>query len=271
MDVTDWQDSPRPVIAKKRAPHRFLPPTMIGVLGTLLLHALVLQSVPFGYRGSKPPDAQESADTRSKSLADGAESLVLITLPTMGSATQITSQNPSSLPTLSKLKIKSPVNVDPPTLSVDTLALSEDQVAKSTSDSDGAELGRLFGIYTGQIQARINRVWRRPRTPVIQADTSVPTIDSHVSFQCEVQIVQDAKGYVQEILLPHCNGSPEWQRSLVIAIQQASPLPAPPSVKVFTQSITLNFVGLPYVTGSAEDDYEVEPRKVANSNNDLIF
>jgi len=261
MDVVDWQDSPPPLAVEKRASRRFLPPTVIGILGTLLLHALVIQSVPWG-SGPKinRPETPESADALAKAKTDPADSLVLVSLPTAAASNLTAAQNPvSSLPDLKTMKIKSPVDVDPPVvLNVEALALSEDQDSKPTSDSgDGAELTRLFGIYTGQIQARIARVWRRPRTPVSENSAGQKSRDANDSFQCEARIVQDARGNVQEILLPRCNGSAAWQRSLVLAIQQASPLPAPPSTKVFTQSIALNFVGLPYVEGASKEEYEI--------------
>jgi hypothetical protein len=163
------------------------------------------------------------------------------------------------------MKIKSPVKVDPPAfLNFETLALSEnDQASKAASDSgDDSEKARMSGIYTGQIQARIDRVWRRPRTPVNEGTVSTAAADAGDSFQCEAQIVQDARGNVQEILLPRCNGSAAWQRSLVLAIEQASPLPAPPSANVFSRSITLSFVGLAYGTGSSDDGYEIEARRL---------
>jgi hypothetical protein len=47
-----------------------------------------------------------------------------------------------------------------------------------------------------------------------------------------------------------------------LAIRQASPLPAPPSASVFSQSITLNFLGLSFIAGAPEDDYEPERRIV---------
>jgi hypothetical protein len=265
MDVVDWQDSPPPVIVKTRAPRRSLSSTLIGILGTLLLHALAIQSVPWG-RGTKlkPPETPELVDALSKSKSDSAESLVLISLPTMAVSNQAAAQNlVSSLPNLKTMKIKATVDADPPAMrNIETLALSEDQADKPTSGSgsvDGAELARLFGIYTGQIQARIDRVWRRPRTPINEYASGEKPTDAEESFQCEAQIVQDARGNVQEILLPRCNGSAAWQRSLVLAIQQASPLPAPPSIKVFTQSITLKFVGLPYVQGASNEEYEIVP------------
>ena len=75
-------------------------------------------------------------------------------------------------------------------------------------------------------------------------------------FHCQVQIVQDSSGNVQEILLPNCNGSVAWQHSLVLAIRQASPLPAPPSPTVFSPAIALEFVGYAYIAGGPDDEYE---------------
>jgi hypothetical protein len=268
MDVVDWQDSPSPIIPKARAPRRFLSPTLMGILGTLLLHIMVIQSLPFGNRGlkAKPPEAQELAVALSKSKGDPFEGLELLTLPAPANSNHAATQYVvSSLPDLSKMKIKSPINVDPPALaSLETLALNEDQATDSSAQGgDAAEQARLFGIYTGQIQARIDRVWRRPRTPIDEENPSATTADIGDSFRCEAQIVQDARGYVQEILLPRCSRSPLWQRSLVLAIQQASPLPAPPSANVFSRSITLTFVGLAYGPGSSDDGYEIETRSLA--------
>jgi hypothetical protein len=77
------------------------------------------------------------------------------------------------------------------------------------------------------------------------------------TFRCQVEIVQDAHGNVAEILLPNCNGSVAWQQSLVSAIREASPLPAPPDQKVFSKSITLQFVSFAYRPGDPADNYEV--------------
>jgi hypothetical protein len=108
IDVVDWQDSPPPVVVKKHAPRRFLPPSLIGILGTMLLHLLAIQSVPFGSAGpkAKPPEIQESADVLSNSRTDSAESLVLISLPTMAVSNQAAQNFVSSLPDLTKMKVK---------------------------------------------------------------------------------------------------------------------------------------------------------------------
>jgi hypothetical protein len=227
---------------------------------------LVIQSLPWGGGPKlKPPETPESVDALAKSKTDPAESLALISLPTVAVSNQTAAQNRvSSLPDLKTTKIKSPVDADPPAmLNFEALALSEDPVSNPTSGSgDRAELARLFGIYAGQIQARIDRVWRRPRTPINDNASEKKRADDE-SFQCEAQIVQDARGNVQEILLPRCNGAPAWQRSLVVAIQAASPLPVPPSDKVFSPSITLRFVGVAYVPGSSDDGYEIAAQKLA--------
>jgi hypothetical protein len=270
LEIVDWQDSPLPTDPKTRARRRSLPPTLIGILGTVLLHAMLIQSASFASRGlkTKPPEAQELANARSRSTADPGR-LVLISLSEIANANQAARKDAiSSLPDLSKMKINSPVSADPTEfLDLETLALSEDQSFHPiASGADGAEQTRLFGIYKGQIQARIDRVWRRPRTPINESTAGKKPTGADESFQCEAQIVQDVRGNVQEILLPRCNGSAAWQHSLVLAIQQASPLPAPPNAKVFTQAITLRFVGSPYESRSPEGEYEFETRKIAISD-----
>jgi hypothetical protein len=268
MEIADWYETPRPIVSKTRAQRRFLSPTVIGFIGTLLIHVLILPTAYFGIYGTKVrPRAIQEPGAFANSNDDLAESLVLITLPTTANSNQEITQSISSLATLSKLKPYSPVNPDPPAfLNLEVLTLGDEQTSKSTVDGgDATELARLFGIYSGQIQARINRIWLRPRSPVNE-DVIPETAPGDGSFQCQAQIVQDAKGNVQEILLLRCNGSPAWQRSLVVAIQQASPLPAPPSVSVFSHSVTLNFLGLSYMPGSVDDDYDIAPAKVAQTN-----
>jgi hypothetical protein len=166
---------------------------------------------------------------------------------------------------------KTPIAAIPPDLlppaDLATLALEEEkESAASPASDDGTEHARLLGIYTGQIQARVERIWRRPRLPVNENATARPE-NADEPFRCQVQIVQDMRGYVQEVLLPNCNGTVAWQRSLVIAIQQASPLPAPPSPSVFTPSIGLIFIGIPYVPGATEEDYESAIIKTAQTVN----
>jgi hypothetical protein len=250
MDVIEWRDVPGAKGDGRRSP-AILSPAIAGILGTLLLHALLLPSLYVGTQGQagRVPESMEGPRLASSS----AESLLLISIETNGAGRGQVQNAASTLPTLSKMKLRPVIDKESiPVLDVETLTLGEDQAAASVSDDDRqAQKAHLLGIYTGQIQARIDRIWRRPRSPVNGADAVTED-----SFRCEAQIIQASNGAVQEILLPRCNGSPAWQRSLVLAIQQASPLPAPPDPSVFRTSVTLDFTGLQYVAGATEDDYE---------------
>ncbi len=135
---------------------------------------------------------------------------------------------------------------------------SDEHASNAGQGVDAGEYAQLYGIYSGQIQARIDRLWRRPRSPI--KASKADTAREPDKFDCLVNIIQDSQGNVQEVLLPHCNGSAEWQRSLVLAIPQASPLPAPPKPTVFTRSIALSFSAIPYSPSAAADEYEIAAR-----------
>ena len=268
MTVTAWSEIRVPVVRKKQAHKQFLPPAIIGLAGTLLLHSLALRTALMGGQAHEPrsPELQQPRSSLN-SNARATESLVFISLPNTATADHLNIQTlRSDRAALAKNPI-SAVSPDlPPPADFETLALEEENASEATVEiGDGTERARLVGIYTGQIQARVERVWRRPRSSVNEQASPKTAADTDESFQCQVQIVQDVRGYVQEVLLPNCNGTVAWQRSLVIAIQQASPLPAPPSPTVFTHSIALNFVGVPYVIGAPEEDYESALIKTAQT------
>ena len=132
--------------------------------------------------------------------------------------------------------------VDPP----DDLISETDSASPAEDPGDSA----LFGRYMGQVSARIERAWLRPRTPV-----------GDPLFSCQARIEQDASGAVREITLVHCNGSTRWQLSLVQAIQAASPLPAPPDPAVFKRTFSLRFQSLPYSPTVAAELYEPAQRQ----------
>jgi TonB C terminal len=117
-----------------------------------------------------------------------------------------------------------------------------------TSDAtvaDAARLSKMYGRYVGQVSARIERAWMRPRTAI-----------GAQSFYCQVRVGQDALGNVTEVTLENCNGDVRWQLSLVHAIQSASPLPAPPDPDVFSRTLRLAFSGEAYSPQSPPDQYE---------------
>ncbi len=120
-----------------------------------------------------------------------------------------------------------------------------DEMPADPDTGNPAARSALVGLYLGQIDARIERAWRRPRTPV---DDGL--------FSCQVRIEQDFHGDVKEIALERCNGDLSWQISLVHAIQSASPLPAPSDPKVFTRVIRMGFRSEPYSAQALQDAYE---------------
>ena len=109
-------------------------------------------------------------------------------------------------------------------------------------------LAVLYGRYLGQIQARIERAWLRPRT-AIGADL----------FRCRVRIDQRRDGAVGDITLQRCNGSWAWQASLVRAIEDASPLSAPANPAAFTPQVVLEFRSTAYAPGAPAGQFAPAP------------
>lgn len=143
------------------------------------------------------------------------------------------------------------VSPDPtPSVEMPELSSIDESGEAAHTAGDPVRQSMLFGRYTGQIDARIQRAWRKPRGAIDEPSAAANT------FRCQARIVQEASGAVKEIELMQCNGSPAWQLSLVRAIQLASPLPAPPDPSVFTSVLTLAFEGQPYAPGYREDEYE---------------
>jgi hypothetical protein len=257
--VSEWSQSQSPVIAKQPRGRRFVPPGLLGFAGTLILHGFALQTaLVAGPHKMPPPEVPELGSSPKKVAGKPAERLVFVDLPSSPN----TDRGGGNIMAWVKLSMNmTPAKVDrlelPPPQNVDTLPLDEEKESESSSTNDeGAELARLYGIYSGQIQARVERIWSRPRTPVNEGAHSAKAPDVADYFHCQVQIAQDSTGNVQEVVLLNCNGTPAWQHSLVVAIQQASPLPAPPSPKVFIRTLSLDFSGYPYVAGGSAEGYE---------------
>ncbi len=262
ITVSVWSEPPRPVFAAKRTQRRLGLPGAIGIAGTLLLHALAFEATLLGTRQIQPPVFQVSGSARNQSKGQPAESLTLIELPMItlsdnGPVREEIKETP--ITQISPDLLRPPHNVG---------ISAPDEEKDSTLSADGGggdEHAQLLGIYSGQIQARVERIWRRPRTPVNERSHLFRSAEY---FGCQVQIVQDSRGNVQETLLTDCNGSAAWQHSITVAIQQASPLPAPPSPTVFSPTLTLNFVGYEYVAGGSEEGYEAKLDTVARATID---
>lgn len=125
-------------------------------------------------------------------------------------------------------------------------ANEEQESATEQPTGLGEHHAMLFGRYMGQVTARIDRAWMRPRSEIGAS-----------RFKCQTRIQQDRNGNVLSVELHECNGDARWQRSLVTAIERSSPLSAPPDPSVFAPTLVLNFSADPYVEGvSNESEYE---------------
>jgi hypothetical protein len=200
----------------------------------------------------------DSGPGASSTSSDDGEwmTLVFINSPASGESSPV--EDISSLGSElsdSLIQIASP---DPaPLLEADQFEEAEESAEAAYTAGDPAIQSLLFGRYIAQINARIQRAWRKPRGPVSErAQTANGTVHSTDVFRCQARISQDAVGNVTEIELMQCDGTTAWQLSLVRAIQRSSPLPAPPSPTVFTNALTLAFEAKSFLPGYREDEYE---------------
>jgi hypothetical protein len=224
-----------------------------AAFASLLLHSLIFVPLLFGGHASHritPPaqmGAAASAEDTSTMISalfmnDDAASLSRLVQTSVSEENFLHAVSSSdllaalSMPTGAALQIGEP----------DENAPSK----RADNEAAGDEAGRaiMFGRYLGQISARVSRAWLRPRSP----------INGSLSFECRVQIAQDRSGRVQEVTLMQCTADERWQLSLVHAIESASPLPAPPDLKLFASMVTLEFDSPPYSASANPDDFEPE-------------
>ena len=219
---------------------------LVGLGGTLILHSLavpILIPPALLYR-SPSPDYAGTSVLHSAMVPAGE--LVLLTID--GTNKKDTALGASTVALRSELAKSAMPLITPDAVSVGDLPnLTTDAESSAPTEADPGDAefrARMFGRYTGQISARIERAWEKPRTPVdnSMAEGSGHTVEPD-RFVCQVQIRQDHRGNVQEVLLLACNGTEAWRHSLVAAIYQASPLPAPPVPTVFKRAITMTFEG----------------------------
>ena len=223
---------------------------VLGALGTLLVHAIALNSV--GWRSSS-----HKAPPRIESTVSPTDELVLLNIDsTQKGDADLHRWIASLAPLLTDARIEV---VSPEPLEIADALDAGDASIQTPEPGDPALRALMAGRYRGQISARIERVWVRPRTPVDDSRDGKATADSSQSddtFSCQVQVRQDAAGNVQEVLLLRCNGTEAWRHSLVVAINQSSPLPAPPIPTVFSRELTMTFEAHAYEPGAPPDEYE---------------
>ncbi|MBS0421998.1 MAG: TonB C-terminal domain-containing protein [Proteobacteria bacterium] len=219
-----------------------------GLAASLLLHGLLFTPLMWG--GHHPPRRMpDEVGAAASHQADKAAESMLIVFEEDASAIHDTASEDESDPRfiLPQPPILPIARAQLPTPQLSALDEPDDTPA---AEADGDQSGRsmMFGRYMGQISARVERAWQRPRS-----------IPPQGSFACRVQITQDRRGYVQEVTLERCTEDPRWQVSLVRAIEGSSPFPAPPDPAVFSNLITLEFDSDAYVAGSGGQGFEPAP------------
>ena len=260
--VTEWHNEPSGNKGSKPTRNRISQKSYsarIGAAGSLLLHAILFQSVLLGAQAAKVrrPVVQGAGAARVLSRAAPSETLILLNLSTPVKRDAQLMEDLASEGSLSPnfpVTLISPDSLPHFDIRAD-LATDDKKADAPIASGDPLERAALFGRYTGQIDARIDRAWRRPRTPVDATSTvKQPRLLDHL-FKCQVRILQDRQGIVHEVQLLECNGTATWRQSLVTAILAASPLPAPPKPTVFSDALTLTFVANAFTSSSDPDDY----------------
>lgn len=222
--------------------------SVLATFGTVALHLMLLTPAIWGDSSlSKPriPDAY-GAGANAGTPGEGEEQrLILIDLH-LGISTP---ENAIEARTLAKLEAPPSILhiVGPDSLPRIPLENSPEGEVEEPSAADLMARTRLTGIYEGQMRARIERAWLRPREE-LEAE----------GFACRVKVRQDARGRVKEVELERCNGSTAWRYSLVSAINAASPLPAPPDPAVFVDAFSMTFRSQGYVAGGSEEGFQIE-------------
>lgn len=223
---------------------------------SVALHALLIGAVVWGERGrASTVHLREGIGANAAGTPEEALTTVFFIEDSSATARNDLEELASAGKVLQNLR----VTIISPDHSLDA-ALREHASEEIPTPAEEASLGEreakaaLFGRYIGQIEARIERAWTRPRTP-IGADL----------FECRVQVQQSSRGSVQEVTLKECNGDTRWQLSLVNAIQGASPLPAPPDPGVFAGTVQLSFSSVAFSPDRTDQGFE--PATVAALNN----
>lgn len=218
---------------------------LVGGLGSLALHALLLAPVLFGggTHQHTTPDAPGTAATANQPGAEAALTVEFIEeadgrTPASG-RTAVTPLPPSP-----STFTRPAAELIPPS-DIPDIETDRDAPSSAATPGDQRLEAQLYGMYVGQISARIERAWLRPRTS--------PGVDR---FMCQVQVLQGPSGDVLKVTLSACNGDARWQSSLVRAIQTASPLPAPPDPRVFRKHIALQFDSDAFVAGGSSEGFE---------------
>jgi hypothetical protein len=212
---------------------------LLGIVATALLHLLLM--APLVFAGHAP-------DRRTHELGAEMSGVPAMTVVSLDEESELGLQHSVAhdariAPTRLLLPVGA-LELQDAAVPVD---VGDDSSAQSSASeqTDSQQRALMFGRYLGQVTARVDRAWLRPRTPVGAA-----------TFTCIVQVEQDGRGTVKEVMLKTCNGTTAWQLSLVRAIESASPFPAPPDPAVFSPTLTFEMSAEAFREGAAADGYE---------------
>lgn len=223
----------------------------VAALASLAFHGLALLPVVWGSASPKTrlPDQQGPGSSLMESAEEPTETLIFVDVLGISRSPDPAPRNVSSrgfAPRDLLISVASP-DVAPAFDLSRAIAAENGEVAPDPAVDQAGRRAQLLGQYVGQVKARIERAWLRPRAAIAGG-----------LFTCRVTIRQDRQGKVEQVLLRGCNGGDDWQRSLELAIRSASPLSAPPDPSVFATSLSLSFVANAFVPGQAEDGYQSE-------------
>ncbi len=232
---------------ESRCPDGRAPVVLFGATLTLLIHLLLIS--PLMFSGGHP---QRIHNEQEGGWMSGVPAMTVVSLE--DSVDEQAEQGRESEASLEALVLPEHALVPtgsfrPSTGAAPRLDLDVSRSAQDGPPSDDGENALLFGRYLGQVTARIERAWLRPRDPIGAS-----------SFECLVQVEQGRDRSVKEITLKRCNGTTEWQLSLVRAIQAASPFPAPPDPKVFSSTLSFEMTASEFVAGGSGEGYEPAAR-----------
>jgi hypothetical protein len=228
--------------------------SVTGFVAALAVHLLLV--LPFVLELSLPSPRRANitgaGSTAYVSAVEPEMTVVFIDEPTPA-------ETPPKPPALASRGIASPdlqlvvLSPDPlPAAAANSKADESDDPQAAIQEANAAEHARLYGRYVGQVQARIERAWMRPRTEI-----GAP------QFSCRVRIQQGRRGDVVGADLDHCNGTERWQQSLLSAVRTASPLPAPPDASVYADVLWLSFTSGALEEGGSTQGFEPETRLAA--------
>lgn len=212
------------------------PSRVAGITATILLHILITSPLVLGAgaQNSRHAVTDGISTTSWASRGEQTESMILLDLSAIASSdsellvVSSSADERAASDDVSALILAASRPSPPGEIQIEDDAGEDDETAEAAGDPDGQ--AQLFGKYTGQISARVERVWERPRLPM----------DSG-RFDCSARVGQDRQGKVLSVSLQDCGTSEDWRRSLTSAILQASPLSAPPEPLPFAETLILHF------------------------------